>query len=313
MGDERAAEPLELSQLWGSGPPCGTQAQGTPSPTALWGKLFRDQDVQPPRRAGPPSSLGLLPRGWAQHPPIPSSSLGLRNKASGAAPLARCPCWFEVPPSGLYVGTRGFGGGGDGAWLHVNPSSVLWTLGLITGPREMPPPSWDGPAWHPQIRCQDPGVPPPPQTPALPPGLAYHPDPAPRRDRAGCCTPMTQPHVSASRATLPERGTGGCAPHALGLPVLWPPYCSPVQGSGLCLSLRSPSATTCVLSKRARTRAAQGHPPRVAPSSGVAAAGFPCTPACTHCSVPLCLYGRQGLLGTTICPGRPLPSAPLYC
>lgn len=30
-------------------------------------------------------------------------------------------------------------------WLHVNPRSVLWTLGLITGPGEMLPPPWGWP------------------------------------------------------------------------------------------------------------------------------------------------------------------------
>lgn len=54
-------------------------------------------------------------------------------------------------------------------WLHVNPRSVLWTLGLITGPREMLPPPWGWPRLAPLIRCplstQGPSPPPAPCPP----------------------------------------------------------------------------------------------------------------------------------------------------
>lgn len=94
-------------------------------------------------------------------------------------------------------------------WLHVNLRSVLWTLGLITGPVEMalgmaPPDTTD------KVPTGDAGVPPSPRHPAPPPQTWLPP-----AARAMCghkrpcqCPVPNQPGATRCRSPTPSPAPG---------------------------------------------------------------------------------------------------------
>ena len=173
--EERAQPPAQVQLLWGtreslsptragarvwglstlSPPPPRTQPHCCGGCSGTGTSHLTDPSL--PERARTPQFLHAAQVPWCPGQ-TPSHtrhlSLGLRSKAFGTDPLPRRPCRPMTPQTGAYVGTGGFGGGGDSVWLHVYPRSVLWTLGLITGLREMLPPPWGWPHLAPPIRCR---------------------------------------------------------------------------------------------------------------------------------------------------------------